>query len=301
MLALFGPTASGKSELALAIAERSPSEIVLADSMQLYRGLPVLTTQPTALEQARVRHHLVGLWELSQDGSVGAYAPYAHRAIDEVLARGAQPIVVGGTGLYLRAALVELRLPPPVDAAVRAELERAYDEIGGEAMLARLDRSDPAAAGRLHANDRRRVVRALELAHVGSSLAPAQDRLWSDHLRRPVRIVVLRCELDELTRRIRARTREMLAAGAFDEVRALIDSGTCLSRTAQRILGVREVGAVIEGRMSRRACEDEIVLRTRQYARRQQTWARKIPGAIVLDAANGAAQNADTIVAAHAV
>ena len=297
MLALFGPTASGKSELALAVARRRPSEIVIADSMQLYRGLPILTAQPAAHEQELVPHHLVGLWELTDEGSVGAYAPRAHVAIDAVRARGALPLIVGGTGLYLRAALVELRLPPPVAPALRESLDATYEEIGGAAMLVRLAEQDPRAAERLHANDRRRVVRALELASVGRSLAPEHDRLWSDDLRVPAAIVVLEWPREALEARIRARARAMLAGGAVDEVRDVIRAGVRLSTTASRILGLGELLAVAEGRMSLSACEDEIVLRTRQYARRQETWARKIRGAVVLAGSQGAERNADELLA----
>ena len=297
MLALFGPTASGKSELALAIARRRDSEVVIADSMQLYRGLPVLTAQPTSREMAEVPHHLVGLWALADEGSVGAYAPRAHAAIDSIRSRGALPLVVGGTGLYLRAALAELRLPPTVSRDLRERLEADYEQLGGAAMLARLADQDPRAAERLHANDRRRVVRALELASVGRSLTPVHDRLWSEAMRVPATIVVLEWPRIVLGERIRSRARAMLGGGAIDEVREIVRSGVCISKTAARMLGLAQVMAVCEGRMSIAACEDEIVLRTRQYARRQETWARKIPGSIVLAGADGAERNADLLLA----
>ena len=297
MLALFGPTASGKSELALALARRRSSEVIIADAMQLYRGLPLLTAQPTDHERAAVPHHLVGAWELSDEGSVGTYAPLAHAAIDAARSRDRLPLVVGGTGLYLRAALAELRLPPAVPLELRQQLDADYAAVGGSAMLARLASADPRAAARVHANDRRRVVRALELASIGRSLAPDHDRLWTADLRVPASVAILEWPRDVLAERIRARTRRMLQLGVLDEVRAIVRSGARISRTASRILGLDELIAVCEGRMSLTVCEDEIVLRTRQYARRQETWARKIPGSIALSGADGPERNADRLLA----
>src|SRR5690242_16324877 len=171
VVALFGPTASGKSGAALALAAHTGGEIVSCDAMQLYRGLPLLTNQPAAAERARVRHHLVAEWPLDREGDVAQYAAAAHAAIDAVLQRPRTPIVVGGTGLYLRAALTDLALPPQPPPDLRERLAAAYDRDGAAAAHARLATLDPAAAARVHPNDRRRVVRALELAELGSSLA----------------------------------------------------------------------------------------------------------------------------------
>src|SRR5580765_4147607 len=162
VVGIFGATASGKSELALALARRVPCEIVSVDAMQVYAGVATLTNQPSAAERAEVPHHLVGYLPLTAASSVGAHAPLAHAAIDEVAERGALPLVVGGTGLYLRAALTDLGLPPAVAPERRAHWQRTYDELGGAAALSELAGRDPRAAARLHANDRRRVVRALE-------------------------------------------------------------------------------------------------------------------------------------------
>ncbi len=173
VLAVFGPTASGKTAVAEAVADRIPAEIVSADSMQVYRGLPVLTNQPDRPT------HLVGVWELDHEASVGEYEELAHAAIDEVLELAKTPIVVGGTGLYLRAALAELDLPPAPAPGERNRWEAFYDAEGAESAHALLADRDPEAAAGVHPNDRRRVVRALELAAAGRSLAPEQDRLWT--------------------------------------------------------------------------------------------------------------------------
>ena len=164
VLAIFGPTASGKSAVAEEVTRLIPAELVSADAMQVYRGLPILTNQSEA--------RLVGYLGLDEEGSVGDYQRRGHAAVDEIIAAGRTPVVVGGTGLYLRAALADLELPPPPAPGARERLESLYDELGPEAAHELLAERDPAAAAAVHANDRRRVVRALELAEAGSSLRP---------------------------------------------------------------------------------------------------------------------------------
>ena len=294
--AIFGATASGKSALALALARRLRCEIVSVDAMQVYAGVETLTNQPTAAERDEVPHHLVGYLPLTRASSVGAHAPLAHAAIDAVAERGAAPLVVGGTGLYLRAALTDLALPPAVPAEQRARWERFYDERGAEGALAELAALDPRAAERLHANDRRRVVRALELAEQGASLAPERDRLWGEGMRRPAVVAVVSWPRAELRARIAARTGAMLAGGAVEEVRTIRASGIVPSPTAARILGLEQIGALLDGRMTIEACAAEITLRSGQYARRQETWARRIPGAIELPGGDGPERNADRLL-----
>lgn len=296
VVAIFGATASGKSALALALARRVACEIVSVDAMQVYAGVETLTNQPSAAEREQVPHHLVGYLQLSEASSVGAYAPRAHAAIDAIAERGATPLVVGGTGLYLRAALTDLALPPAVPAAERARWEAFYDERGGVAALAELAGRDPRAAERLHANDRRRVVRALELAGQGASLAPEHDRLWGDGMRRPAAVAVVGWPRAELRARIALRTEAMLAGGAVEEVRALREAGVVPSPTAARILGLAQIGAYLDGAATLAKCAGEITLRTGQYARRQETWARRIPGVIELAGADGPERNADRLL-----
>ena len=296
VIGIFGATASGKSALALALARRVPSEIVSVDAMQVYAGVETLTNQPSAAERAEVPHHLVGFLPLTETSSVGAHAPLAHAAIDAAAERGALPLVVGGTGLYLRAALAELDLPPAVGVAERTRWERFYDERGAGAALGELERRDPRAASRLHANDRRRVVRALELAERGASLAPERDRLWGSGMRRPALVAVVSWPRAELRARIAARTEAMLAGGALDEVRALRAAGIEPSPTAARILGLAQLGAHLDGDRALAEVAAEITLRTGQYARRQETWARRIPESIELAGADGPERNADRLL-----
>jgi tRNA dimethylallyltransferase len=296
VVGIFGATASGKSALALALARRVQCEIVNVDAMQVYGGVETLTNQPSAVERDEVPHHLVGYLPLTQASSVGAHAPLAQAAIDAASARGAVPLVVGGTGLYLRAALAELALPPQVPAAERLRWEQFYDERGGSAALAELAGRDPRAAEKLHANDRRRVVRGLELAAQGASLAPEHDQLWGRGTRRPALVAVVSWPRAELRARIAARSQAMLVGGAVEEVRALRAGGVEPSPTAAPILGLAQIGAFLDGQMTLAACAEEITLRTGQYARRQETWARRIPEAIELVGADGPERNADRLL-----
>ena len=283
VLAIFGPTASGKTAVAAALADRIPAEIVSADSMQVYRGLPVLTNQPGRPTR------LVGIWPLTHKTSVGEYQPLAHEAIDEILAAGRTPVVVGGTGLYLRAALAELELPPPPPAGARKRFERLYERLGPEGAHEALTTRDPAAAAAIHANDRRRVVRALELAELGSSLAPTRSRLWTSETRHPTLIFGLDVPRDVLAERIARRTREMFERGVEGEVaRALAGP---LSATARHVMGLREIAD-----LPRDEAVDALTRRTLRYAAYQRKWLRRVPGVVSLAADRPPGAVADEIL-----
>ena len=284
VIGIFGPTASAKSRVASALAERIPAALISADALQVYRGLPILTNQPS--EPTR----MVGIWPLDREASVGGYAPLAHAAIDEALAAGRTPVVVGGTGLYLRAALAELSLPPAPGPGARERWARFYDEHGAEAAHARLEELDAAAAAVVHANDRRRVVRALELADAGASLAPDEDRLWSEETRHPTHVVGLDVPKDELERRIEERTRAMFDAGVQEEVRRALEGP--ISRTARQALGLEEVAT-----LPREEAIAALVVRTRRYAAYQRKWMRRVPGIVMVDADRPPGEIADDIVA----
>ena len=280
VLALFGPTASGKTAVAEEIATRVPTEIVSADSMQVYRGLPILTAQPERPTR------LVAIWALDHDASVVEYQELAHRAIDDALVRDRTPVVVGGTGLYLRAALSDLAPPPPGD---RQRWERLYDRLGSERAHQLLAERDPPAAERVHRNDRRRVVRALELTDLGESLQPSRDTLWSSHTRHPTLVFGLEVPRDELERRIVARTDAMFASGVDEEVRRALAGS--VSRTARHALGLDEIA-----RLPRDDAKAAVVLRTRRYAAYQRKWMRKMPNLIRVEAARPADEVADEIL-----
>lgn len=284
LIGIFGPTASGKSRVAASVADRIPAELVSADALQVYRGLRILTNQPS--EPTR----MVGIWPLDKEASVGEYAPLAHGAIDEILAAGRTPVVVGGTGLYLRAALAELSLPPAPAPGARERWERIYDDEGAAAAHARLEDLDPAAAAAVHANDRRRVVRALELAEAGASLAPGEGRLWAGETRHPTLVVGLDVPKDVLERRIEERTRAMFDAGVKAEVeRALAGP---ISTTARQALGLDEVAT-----LPRDEAIAALVVRTRRYAAYQRKWMRRIPGIAMVGADRPPGEIADDIVA----
>lgn len=283
VIGIFGPTASGKSAVAAALAERIPAEVVSADAMQVYEGLPILTNRSPYPER------LVGIWPLSHVASVGEYAPLAQAAVDEIAAAGRTPLVVGGTGLYFRAALAELELPPAPAPGARERWSRVYEEEGGDAAHARLAELDPPAAARLHPNDRRRVVRALELAEAGASLAPTEERLWSGGWRLPTLVVGLDVPKDVLERRIEERTRAMFEAGVEEEVRRALAGP--VSATARRTIGLDEVAT-----LPREAAIAALVARTRRYAAYQRKWMRRLEGLAMVAADRPPGAVADDIL-----
>jgi tRNA dimethylallyltransferase len=284
VIGLFGPTASGKSDVAAALAELIPAEVVSADAMQVYDGLPILTNRSPHPER------LVGIWPLSHVASVGAYAPLAHAAVDEILAAGRTPLVVGGTGLYFRAALAELELPPAPEPGARERWERLYDEAGAAAAHARLEELDRAAAARIHENDRRRVVRALELAEAGRSLVPRREGLFGGGWRHPTLVVGLDVSKPELDRRIAERTGRMFEAGVEEEVRAALAAE--LSATARKVIGLDEVAT-----LPREEAVEALAARTRRYAAYQRKWLRRLEGLVIVAADRPPEETAAEIVA----
>jgi tRNA dimethylallyltransferase len=283
VVALFGPTASGKTAVAEALTQQIPAEVVSADAAALFRGLEVLTAAP------EYPARLVGVFDVEHDVSVGEFQQLAHEAIDDVLANGHTPVVVGGTGLYLRAALADLELPPPPADGARERWEAFYDEHGAVHAHGRLQQLDPAAAARVHANDRRRVVRALELAESGSSLAG--DALWSADTRRPTVVFGLDVADDVLDARIRARAEEMVERGVVEEARAAL--ARPLSRAASKVMGLVDFAELPSDEAVKALVENN-----RRLARYQRKWMRRIPGLVLLDGDRPAHDVASEIVAA---
>ena len=285
VVAIFGPTASGKSAVAVALAQAIDGEIVSADSMQIYRGLERLTNQPTTAEQGGIPHHLVGHVEPTVSYDVSRFAADAHAAIDGVIARDRTPIVVGGSGLYLRAALADVEFPPHVDPDERARIAAEVERLGPADAHAWLRREDAEAAARIAPTDTRRVVRALELASVGESLAPTgDDQLWTQTTRLPTRIFALQIDRTRVHEQINARTPVLLDTGGIAEVERLLAQPTALSTTAARAHGVTDVARLLAGEIDRHECEHLLSVRTRQYAKRQDTWLRKLPNTEPIDA-----------------
>lgn len=279
LVALFGATGLGKTEVAILLAEHLGAEIVVADSMQVYRGLAIVTNQPDAAQRARARHHLVGFVPPQQDYTVAEYAQAAHAVIDDLHAAGRPVVIEGGSGLYMRAALGDLEFAAAPDPELRRHLEERWATDPG-AVRAELRRLDPAAAARIDMANPRRVLRALEavLAAGGPLPAAARDQLWQPAGRYPHLLVALvpGNERAPLDRRIDARVDEMLAGGAADEVAAARRGGP-FARTARQAIGVAELLAVLEGELSPAAAAERMKTRTRGLVRRQLTWMRKLP------------------------
>jgi tRNA dimethylallyltransferase len=279
IIALFGPTGVGKTDVALALAEllRARGEgrpvAVSADALQVYEGLEMLTGVASAAEQAKLEHRLVSFLPLDATFSVGQYAELAHAEIDGLLAAGRRPLIVGGTGLYLRAALTELDLRPPPPEGARERWTAALERDGAPALHATLTRRAAWAAEGIDQNDRQRIVRALELLEQGELEPPdGVSQLWSEELRHPTLLAGLTMEREALYERIDARVDAMIAAGVAEEVRRAHAAGA--SETARKALGFEELLSGDVEAMKRR---------TRNYAKRQLTWMRKLAGVRVID------------------
>ena len=296
VLALFGPTAVGKTGVAIAVAERVRQRgedpvAVNCDSIQVYRGLETLSGAASPEEQKRLEHRLLSFIDPAEEFSAGRYAEVAHAEIDSLLADGRRPIVVGGTGLYLRAALSDLDLRPPVPPAIRDQVEREITERGAAALHAELD---PDLAQTVEPNDGKRIARLTELARAGIEAAPDSERLWTAELRHPTLLVGLTMNREELARRIEERVDAMIAEGAAEEVRAAAEAGP--SRTARAALGFESLLTDIEASPSVETI-DAIKASHRAYSRRQLTWMRRMEGVTLIDRAG----RDDTDVAAEVI
>jgi tRNA dimethylallyltransferase len=282
VLALFGPTAAGKTGVAIEAAEllRERGEDPIAvncDAIQVYRGLEVLSGAAAEAERAKLEHRLLGFVDPAQEFSAGRFAERAHAEIDGLLAQGRRPIVVGGTGLYLRAALADLDLRPPVPAEIREEVERNLAERGSEALHAELPPQDTA---NVDAADRKRVARLTELRRAGIEPHADAERLWTEELRHPTRLVGLTLDRGELSDRIERRVDAMVAAGVAEEVAAVAEAGA--SRTARAALGF---GPLLEDHDATPSPDTVEAIKTshRAYARRQLTWMRRMEGVELID------------------
>jgi tRNA dimethylallyltransferase len=278
VIAIFGPTGIGKTAVAIALADqlrgRGEDPVAIsADALQVYRGLETLSGAATSEEQARLEHRLLGIVPATEAFSVGEFMPLAHAEIDDAIAEGRRPIVVGGTGLYLRAALTDLDLYPPPPAAVRARWTEEVERRGPEELHRELVERAPWAVEGIEPTDRSRIVRTLELLEMGE-LEPrdGESQLWTEQTRHPTLLAGLTMERDELYRRIGERVDAMVAAGAQEEVERVEEAGA--SRTARKALGYEELLAGDVEAMKRR---------TRQYAKRQLTWMRKLAGVKTID------------------
>jgi tRNA dimethylallyltransferase len=274
IVAIGGVTASGKTAAAIALARRLGGELVGADSVQVYRGFDIGSAKPTKSELAEVRHHLIDVIDPDEDIDAARYARMADAAIADIAARGRVPIVVGGTGLWMRALLRGLVELPEVDAAIRAGLEAEADALGAPALHERLRVVDPTAARRIHPNDRLRIVRALEVfAQTGRPLGALQEEHALGAPRYEAWLVALDRPRPELHDAIRARVRAMMEAGLVDEVRALMARWGTEVRPLDSV-GYREVKEHLLEGIALEETERRIYKATRLYTRRQRTWFR---------------------------
>ncbi|MET0801981.1 MAG: tRNA (adenosine(37)-N6)-dimethylallyltransferase MiaA [Actinomycetota bacterium] len=288
LLALVGPTASGKTEAAVEVAEVLGAEICSVDSMLVYRGMDVGTAKPTPEQRARAPHHLLDLAEPSERFTVARFQSLARRAIEGIHARGARPLLVGGSGLYYRA-LVDDLLFPGEDPKVRAELEEEALAAGIDTLYRRLELLDPVAAGRIEPGNVRRVVRALEVPAITGRPFTAFAASWERHDPSRVRAAGIRIDRDVLGRRIAERVSAMFAAGWLEEVRTLLERGSGPWLTSSQAIGYSELVRHLEGRLSLEEAWEGTVRRTKNLARRQMAWFRRDPRVRWFDAGEGGA------------
>lgn len=292
VIAVVGPTASGKSDVGVALArllERAtgaPGEVVNADALQFYRGMDVGTAKITEAERHGVRHHLLDVLDVTETAEVAAFQRWARDAFDDVTGRGRVPVLVGGSGLYVRAALDDLRFPGK-DPAVRARLEAELERLGPHALHARLAASDPEAAARILPGNGRRIVRALEVGEITG--APFAAALPEPTYLRPTLQVGLAVPRDQLVARIDARVERMWAAGLVEEVRALEARGLRDGLTAGRALGYAQVLDALDGTTTDEEARELTARLTRRFARKQESWFRRDQRVHWLQAPDGTA------------
>lgn len=280
ILVIVGPTASGKTRMAVELAQRHNGEVISADSMQIYRTMDIGTAKPTQEEMGGIPHHMIDVADPEEDFSVARYVEMAARCVDDVLARGKLPIVAGGTGLYIDSLLSGRTFAPfSPDSALRGELEQEMADKGGAAMLEELAKVDPEAAQRLHPNDHKRIIRALEVYRSTGKTITQHNR---ETQAIPPRYDALTIGLafqdrQAMWRRIDQRVDEMVAAGLEDEVRRLLTSGISPKCTAMQAIGYKEFTQALSGEMTWKEAADVVKLRSRQYAKRQLTWFGRNP------------------------
>jgi tRNA dimethylallyltransferase len=293
VLAVVGPTATGKSELGVALAEQVGGEVVNADSMQLYRGMDIGTAKLTPAERRGVPHHVLDIWPVTEPASVAEYQRLARAAIDDVLARGRLPVLVGGSGLYVRAVLDDLGFPG-TDPALRARLEAELAAVGAAVLHARLSTLDSAAAAQILPSNGRRIVRALEVMELTGR--PFAGRLPAYRAVYDTVQIGLDHPAAELDARVAARVDRMWERGLPDEVRRLVDAGLREGPTASRALGYRQLLRALAGSSTVEDARVETVRATRRFVRRQRSWFRRDPRVRWLDA--GATGPAELVAAA---
>ena len=286
VIVIAGPTASGKTGLSVEVAKQLNSEIVSADSMQIYRHMDIGTAKVTPEETNGVLHHMIDIVSPMENYNVSRYVNDAAECIDRIFQKGKIPVIVGGTGLYINSLVYGYDLAPiPSDETIRAELTALYREKGGEYLLEELKKIDPKTAQRLHPNNARRLIRALEVYRIsGTTITDQEMRTKSAHKPYNVDFFVLDTDRAILYERINRRVDIMLENGLIDEVKMLLSMGVFRTNTAMQAIGYKEIVAYLDGYMSLEEATNTIKMESRRYAKRQLTWFRRNEGAVWLDA-----------------
>ena len=298
LLALVGPTASGKTEAGIRLAEALGAEILSVDSMLVYRGMDIGTAKPTPEQRARVPHHLLDLVEPSEPFSVATFQAAAREAAADVRRRGRRPLLVGGSGLYYRAVVDDLEFPG-TEQGVRKELEAEAASVGGEELYGRLRELDPVAASRIEPGNVRRTVRALEVAAITGRPFSSFSASWESYPLERVRAAGIRMPPEVLSARMERRVADMLDAGWLDEVRALVEAGFGGWLTSTQAIGYAELARHLAGALSLEEAVATTVKRTRAFARRQMAWFRRDPRIAWFDVGDGGAGEAVEPIRAH--
>ena len=298
LLALVGPTASGKTEAGIRLAEALDAEILSVDSMLVYRGMDIGTAKPTREQRARVPHHLLDLVEPSEPFSVAAFQAEAREAARGVRRRGRRPLLVGGSGLYYRAVVDDLEFPG-TERSVRQELEAEAAAVGGDGLYGRLRDVDPVAASRIEPGNVRRTVRALEVAAITGRPFSSFAASWESYPVERVRAAGIRMPAELLAARVERRVGDMLDAGWLDEVRALVEAGFGGWLTSTQAIGYAELARHLAGALSLEEAVATTVKRTRAFARRQMAWFRRDPRIAWFDVGDGGAGEALDRIRAH--
>lgn len=284
-IAVVGPTASGKSALGIALAHEFGGEVVNVDSMQLYRGMDIGTAKLPVEEREGIPHHLLDIWDVTKTASVAEYQALAVATVEEIMARGKMPVLVGGSMLYVQS-LIDAWSFPPTDPAVRARYEARLQEIGIDALHAELAEIDPEAASIIEDKDPRRTVRALEVIELTGKPFKASQPPKNAPPRWGTRILGLRTNAEWLNPRIELRTRMMFEQGLIDETRALVTDGLVRNSTAGRAIGYAQVLAMFDGELTEEQALEQTITGTRRYVRRQRSWFNRDPRTVWLDAAD---------------
>ena len=277
LVVITGPTATGKSTLGVRLAEKINGEIVSADSMQVYKHMDIGTAKPTVDEMCGVPHHLIDFIPPSEDYSVARYVKDASKCLDDILFRGKKPILVGGTGLYIDSLLAGRNFSARADESLRQKLEDEFDSIGGEAMLKKLREVDVESAEKLHANDKKRIIRAFEIHTITGKTISQHDK---ETKKLPPQYDAIKFALTfsdraQLYSRIDVRVDEMLKKGLEEEVRSLLKTGTSRKCTSMQAIGYKEISAAVTGETDIKIAVDKVKTESRRYAKRQLTWLRR--------------------------